>query len=93
MGLSYSQTALLELLADEPCLVTEEIARKLRRPKRSVLESMRRLRHHSPPLIKAEPSVEGVLRENNMLSRDSRMVERKKYGRKGARKGFQFSKR
>ena len=44
-------------------------------------------------LVKAEPSVEGVLRDNSMLTRDSRMVERKKYGRKGARKSFQFSKR
>jgi len=44
-------------------------------------------------LVKADPSVEGVLRENGMLTRDSRMVERKKYGRKGARKSFQFSKR
>jgi len=34
-----------------------------------------------------------VLRENKMLTRDSRMKERKKYGRKGARKSFQYSKR
>jgi small subunit ribosomal protein S9 len=33
------------------------------------------------------------LRENGYLTRDSRMKERKKYGRKGARKSFQFSKR
>ncbi len=34
-----------------------------------------------------------VLRENGFLTRDSRMVERKKYGQKGARRKFQFSKR
>ncbi len=34
-----------------------------------------------------------VLRSNGFLTRDSRMVERKKYGQKGARKKFQFSKR
>jgi len=34
-----------------------------------------------------------VLKANGFLSRDSRMVERKKYGQKKARKKFQFSKR
>lgn len=33
------------------------------------------------------------LKANGFLTRDSRMVERKKYGRPGARKRFQFSKR
>jgi len=33
------------------------------------------------------------LRANGYLTRDSRMVERKKYGRRGARRRFQFSKR
>ncbi|MBM4053147.1 MAG: 30S ribosomal protein S9 [Planctomycetes bacterium] len=33
------------------------------------------------------------LRENGLLTRDSRMKERKKYGRKGARKSFQWTKR
>jgi small subunit ribosomal protein S9 len=34
-----------------------------------------------------------VLRANGLLTRDPRMVERKKYGQKKARKRFQFSKR
>jgi small subunit ribosomal protein S9 len=34
-----------------------------------------------------------ALRSNGFLSRDSRMVERKKYGQAGARRRFQFSKR
>ena len=34
-----------------------------------------------------------VLRANGFLTRDSRMVERKKYGQRGARRRFQFSKR
>ena len=33
------------------------------------------------------------LKSNGLLSRDSRMVERKKYGQRGARRRFQFSKR
>ena len=40
-----------------------------------------------------DSSLEAILRENNFLSRDSRRVERKKYGQPGARKRFQFSKR
>jgi small subunit ribosomal protein S9 len=34
-----------------------------------------------------------ILRKNGLLTRDPRMVERKKYGQKKARKKFQFSKR
>ena len=35
----------------------------------------------------------GILKKGSFLTRDSRMVERKKYGRAGARKRFQYSKR
>ncbi len=41
----------------------------------------------------AAPSMAKVLRDSGYLTRDGRMKERKKYGRKGARKSFQFSKR
>ena len=44
-------------------------------------------------LLKADGSLEKLLRDKGMLTRDPRMKERKKYGRKGARKSFQFSKR
>ncbi len=37
--------------------------------------------------------VHSVLKENGLLTRDDRMVERKKYGQPKARKKFQFSKR
>ena len=40
-----------------------------------------------------EPAQETVLREQSMLTRDARKVERKKYGQAGARRRFQFSKR
>jgi small subunit ribosomal protein S9 len=39
------------------------------------------------------PAFHEVLSEASLLTRDSRMKERKKYGRRGARRGFQFSKR
>lgn len=35
----------------------------------------------------------GILKPEGLLTRDPRMVERKKYGQKGARRKFQFSKR
>ncbi len=41
----------------------------------------------------ADTAFEQKLRENGLLTRDSRMKERKKYGRRGARRSFQFSKR
>ncbi|MCI0342860.1 MAG: 30S ribosomal protein S9 [Planctomycetales bacterium] len=41
----------------------------------------------------ADTAFEPKLRENGLLTRDSRMKERKKYGRRGARRSFQFSKR
>jgi small subunit ribosomal protein S9 len=39
------------------------------------------------------PESKSVLSKEGLLTRDSRMVERKKYGQPGARKRFQFSKR
>jgi len=40
-----------------------------------------------------DPTQEMVLREHDLLTRDARKVERKKYGQSGARRRFQFSKR
>lgn len=44
-------------------------------------------------LVEYEESFKSVLKEFGLLTRDPRMVERKKYGQKKARKRFQFSKR
>jgi small subunit ribosomal protein S9 len=44
-------------------------------------------------LKKLDPALEEPLRDSDMLTRDSRMVERKKPGLRGARRGTQFSKR
>ncbi|HOL66369.1 MAG TPA: 30S ribosomal protein S9 [bacterium] len=44
-------------------------------------------------LVKYDSSLTGRLREFGLLTRDSRMKERKKYGQKGARKRFQWTKR
>jgi|SRR5688572_2855573 small subunit ribosomal protein S9 len=47
----------------------------------------------SRALAKAEPATEAALRRHGLMTRDSRMVERKKYGLRKARRGCQFSKR
>ena len=44
-------------------------------------------------LLTYNPELRGRLKEAGFLTRDPRKVERKKYGRPGARKRFQFSKR
>jgi small subunit ribosomal protein S9 len=47
----------------------------------------------SRALVQIDPDARTSLKSNGYLTRDSRMVERKKYGQKGARRRFQFSKR
>jgi small subunit ribosomal protein S9 len=44
-------------------------------------------------LVEWEPSLRTVLRREDLLTRDPRAKERKKYGRKGARRRFQWTKR
>ena len=47
----------------------------------------------SHALIRFEPGLRPVLKAGGFLTRDSRVVERKKYGKRKARRSFQFSKR
>ncbi len=47
----------------------------------------------SKALTLYEPGLRAVLKPHGLLTRDSRVVERKKYGRAKARRSFQFSKR
>ncbi len=47
----------------------------------------------SKALSLREPDLRSVLKKAGMLTRDSRVVERKKYGKAKARRSFQFSKR
>ncbi len=61
------------------------------------LKKMFGLQTESQPAADGQESPAGAmakkLRDSGYLTRDGRMKERKKYGRKGARKSFQFSKR
>ena len=56
------------------------------RPARCGMASRRALTHY-------EPELRPILKLAGFLTRDSRVVERKKYGRAKARRSFQFSKR
>lgn len=47
----------------------------------------------SRALVQIDPDARTALKANGYLTRDPRMVERKKYGQRGARRRFQFSKR
>ena len=47
----------------------------------------------SRALLQYNPELRSVLKAEGLLTRDARVKERKKYGRKRARKRFQFSKR
>ncbi len=47
----------------------------------------------SRALVQIDEDARTALKANGYLTRDSRMVERKKYGQRGARRRFQFSKR
>ena len=47
----------------------------------------------SKALTHYEPTLRGTLKKGGFLTRDSRVVERKKYGKRKARRSFQFSKR
>lgn len=47
----------------------------------------------SRALVKTNEELRHPLREEKLLTRDPRMKERKKYGRKSARRGFQWTKR
>jgi small subunit ribosomal protein S9 len=52
------------------------------------------LRHGiSRALLQADPEFRGVLKKAGLLTRDARIKERKKYGQRGARARFQYSKR
>ena len=44
-------------------------------------------------LLDVDPTLRGLLKKSGFITRDSRIKERKKYGKKGARASFQFSKR
>ena len=59
----------------------------------AALALLRRFLDWDRALKRLDTELEPALRQGNLLTRDGRMKERKKYGLRGARRGTQFSKR
>jgi small subunit ribosomal protein S9 len=93
----YVQRRTLEAIVMQPLQITETIGQfdiKAKVLGGGVAGQAGALRHGiSKALIVANPELRPPLRRGGFLTRDPRVKERKKYGRKRARRGFQFSKR
>jgi small subunit ribosomal protein S9 len=93
----YVQRRSLELIVMQPFQMTETEGQfdiKAKVLGGGISGQAGALRHGiSKALIAANPELRPPLRRNGFLTRDPRVKERKKYGRKRARRGFQFSKR
>ncbi|MGL4991791.1 MAG: 30S ribosomal protein S9 [Sarcina sp.] len=94
---SYFGLETLRMIVNQPLVLTET------KDKYDVLVNVHgggttgqagAIRHGiSRALLKADESLRAELKKAGFLTRDSRMVERKKYGKKKARRSSQFSKR
>ena len=93
----YVQRRSLELIVLQPLQVTEAVGQfdvKAKVLGGGISGQAGALRHGiSKALVAANPDLRPPLRRGGFLTRDPRVKERKKYGRKRARRGFQFSKR
>lgn len=93
----YLGRLVLRRLIQQPFVVTETVGRfdVIARCKGGGISGQAGAIRHgiSKALLEANPDLRPTLRKLGFLTRDPRVKERKKYGRKGARRGFQFSKR
>jgi small subunit ribosomal protein S9 len=93
----YFPTSILQYIVEQPFNLTENTGKydiKVNLTGGGITGQAEALRLAvSRALIKIDPEFRGVLKENGLLRRDPRMVERKKPGQPKARKKFQFSKR
>lgn len=93
----YFKRRTLEALIFQPFEITNTVGRYSVQAKAlggGVSGQAGALRHGiAKALVEADPELRTVLRRNGFLTRDPRVKESKKYGRKRARRGFQFSKR
>ena len=87
----------IEMLVYRPLVLTdnqEKYAVRVKAVGGGVVAQCGAIRHGiSRALVKVSEEYKNVLRLEGLLTRDPRVKERKKYGRKRARKRFQFSKR
>jgi len=93
----YFPNETLKMLIRQPMAVTETMDKfdmVVRVDGGGVTGQAGALRHGiARALVSFSPELRPRLKESGFLTRDPREVERKKYGRPGARKRFQFSKR
>jgi small subunit ribosomal protein S9 len=93
----YFPVVLHQLIVKQPLAITDNLANydMLITVKGGGVSSQAGAVRHAIArgLVKADSANTASLKANGMLTRDPRMVERKKYGRSGARRRFQFSKR
>ncbi|EKE03494.1 MAG: 30S ribosomal protein S9 [uncultured bacterium] len=93
----FGNRAALEMMIYQPLVLTENETKFDVRVKvvgGGVSSQAGAIRHGiSRALLMQNPETKGILRPEGLLTRDPRVKERKKYGRKRARKRFQFSKR
>ena len=93
----YFQRETLSMVAKQPLRVVDSVDKydiRVRVNGGGLAAQAGALRHGiSRALLKADPETRAALKEGGFLTRDPRMKERKKYGQKGARARFQFSKR
>jgi small subunit ribosomal protein S9 len=96
-GDKYLGRAVLSRLVQQPFDVTETQGRfdVIAKCKGGGLSGQAGAIRHgiSKALLEVDPELRPRLRRIGLLTRDPRVKERKKYGRKRARRGFQFSKR
>ena len=87
----------VEMMIYRPLVLTENQEKydiKVKTLGGGVVSQCGAIRHGiSRALVKTNEEYRNVLRSEGLLTRDPRVKERKKYGRKRARKRFQFSKR
>ncbi len=93
----YLARPTLEMLIEEPFALTEtsgKIDIRVNVSGGGIAGQAGAIRHGiSRALIKMNPQFRSVLKKAGMITRDSRVRERKKYGQPGARKRYQYSKR
>lgn len=93
----YFPTAILQNIAEQPLNIAEKRTTfdvKVNITGGGIKGQAEAVAHGiSRVLVEIEPEVRPALKAKGLMRRDPRMVERKKFGQKKARKRFQFSKR
>jgi small subunit ribosomal protein S9 len=93
----YVGRSTLEMMVRQPLVITESVERfdvMAQAIGGGLAGQAGAVRHGiARALVKYDEALKSALRKGGFLTRDPRVKERKKYGRKRARRGFQFSKR